>query len=135
LREESRSNAPIKEDRMPAARTTHRLYGATKPGLTEAREWIGSRVTDNLGSGLGRLEDVWVDADTGDPAWLLLREGRFASGRYKLVPFDGATAGGGQVWLPYERDVVRSSPEIGEQEILTAALGERLRAHYQDSRG
>ena len=119
---------------MPAARTTHRLYGATKPGLTEAREWIGSRVTDNLGSGLGRLEDVWVDADSGEPAWLLIREGRFASGEYKLVPFDGATAGGGQVWLPYERDTVRSSPEIGEQEVLTAALRVRLRAHYGDSR-
>ena len=118
---------------MPAARTTHRLYGATKPGLTEAREWIGSRVTDSLGSGLGRLEDVWVDADSGDPAWLLIREGRFGNGRYKLVPFDGATAGGGQVWLPYERSVVRGSPDIGEQEILTAVLGERLRAHYPDS--
>ena len=118
---------------MSAARTTHRLYGATKPGLTEARGWIGSRVTDSLGSGIGRLEDVWVDADSGDPAWLLLREGRFGNGRHKLVPFDGATAGGGQVWLPYERDVIRSSPEIGRQEILTAALGERLRAHYQEA--
>jgi sporulation protein YlmC with PRC-barrel domain len=117
---------------MPAARTTHRLYGATRPGLTEARGWIGYRVTDNLGSGLGRLEDVWVDADTGDPAWLLIKEGRFGNGRHKLVPFGGSTAGGGQVWLPYERQTVRSSPEIGEQEILTASLGERLRAHYQD---
>lgn len=115
---------------MPAARTTHRLHGASRPGLTEARTWIGSRVTDSLGSGLGRLEDVWVDADSGDPAWLLLREGRFGGGRHRLVPFDDATAGGGQVWLPFERDVVRSSPEIGVQEILTAALGERLRAHY-----
>lgn len=115
---------------MSAARTTHRLYGATRPGLAEARTWVGSRVTDSFGSGLGRLEDVWVDADSGDPAWLLLREGRFGGGKHKLVPFDGATAGGGQVWLPYERDVVRSSPEIGAQEILTAPLGERLRAHY-----
>ena len=115
---------------MPAGRITQRLHGATRPGLTEARSWIGFRVTDSLGSGLGRLEDVWVDAESGDPAWLLLREGRFGGGRQKLVPFDGATAGGGQVWLPFERDVVRSSPEISATEILTAALGERLRAHY-----
>ncbi len=87
---------------MPA-RTTQRLYGAIRPGLAEARTWIGSRVTDSLGSGLGRLEDVWVDADSGEPAWLLLREGRFGSNRHKLVPFDGSTAGGGQVWLPFER--------------------------------
>ncbi len=115
---------------MPAARTTHPLFGATKPGFAEARGWIGHRVTDSLGSGLGRLEDVWIDADTGDPAWLLIREGRFGNGRCRLVPFGGSTAGGGQVWLPYERRVVRSSPEIGESELLTASLGERLRAHY-----
>ena len=50
---------------MAAARTTHRLYGATKPNLAEARSWVGSRVTDAIGSGLGRLEDVWIDADSG----------------------------------------------------------------------
>ena len=78
---------------MATARTTHRLYGATRPNLAEARSWVGSRVTDSLGSGLGRLEDVWVDADTGDPDWLLIREGRFGSGKHRLVPFEGATAG------------------------------------------
>lgn len=114
---------------MATARTTHRLYGASAPNLSEAQSWIGFRVTDSLGSGLGRLEDVWVD-DAGEPAWLLIREGRFGSGKHRLVPFDGATAGGGQLWLPYERDVVRSSPVIRGAEILTAALSERLRVHY-----
>jgi sporulation protein YlmC with PRC-barrel domain len=116
---------------MASARTTHRLYGATKPNLAEARSWIGSRVTDSLGSGLGRLEDVLVDADSGDPAWLLIREGRFGSGKHRLVPFGGATAGGGQLWLPFERDVIRSSPVIGSSEVLTTGLSERLRAHYE----
>ena len=115
---------------MAAARTTHRLYGATRPGVTEARSWIGSRTTDSFGSGIGRLEDVWVDAESGEPAWLLIREGRFGSGRHRLVPFDGATAGGGQVWLPFERDMIRSSPAIGSNEVLSAALGEKLRTHY-----
>ncbi len=115
---------------MATARTTHRLYGATRPGVAEARSWIGSRVTDSVGSGIGRLEDVWVDAEHGEPTWLLIREGRFGNGRHRLVPFEGATAGGGQVWLPFERDTIRSSPEIGTNEILTAALGERLRSHY-----
>lgn len=115
---------------MAAARTTDLLHGATKPGLTEASAWIGSRVTDSIGSGLGRLEEVWVDATSREPAWLLIREGRFGGGKRRLVPFDGASAGDDQVWLPFERDLVRSSPVIGARENLTAALGERLRAHY-----
>jgi hypothetical protein len=114
---------------MAAARTTHRLRGAKGPGLGEARAWIGNRVTDSLGVGVGRLEDIWVDAVSGEPAWLLIREGRFGS-RHKLVPFEGATEGGNRVWLPFERDEIRSAPEIGAEEILTAELGERLRAHF-----
>lgn len=114
---------------MATARTTHRLYGATPPNLADAQSWIGCRVTDSLGSGLGRIEDVWVD-DDGAPSWLRIREGRFGNGRYRLVPFDGATGGGGQVWLPWERDMVRSSPVVGRSEPVTADLGRRLRSHY-----
>ncbi|MCB0876709.1 MAG: PRC-barrel domain-containing protein [Solirubrobacterales bacterium] len=114
---------------MATARTTHRLHGATPPSLEEARSWIGSRVTDSLGSGLGRLEDVRAGG-SGRPEWLLIREGRFGGGKHRLVPFEGATAGGGQVWLPHERDVVRSSPVIARSEALTDGLFERLRAHY-----
>jgi len=114
---------------MAEARTTHHLRGAKGPGLGEARAWIGNRVTDTLGVGVGRLEDIWVDAQSGEPAWLLIREGRFGS-RHKLVPFEGATEGGGRVWLPYERDLIRSAPEIGAEEILTSELGEELRLHF-----
>ena len=115
---------------MSPVRTTHRPHGAARPGLAEAQTWIGSRVTDSFGTGIGKVEDVWVDAATGEPAWLLLREGRFGGGRHKLVPFEGSTANGGQVWLPFERDVIRKSPPVGSEEILTAALSDRLRQHY-----
>ena len=114
---------------MAEARTTHRLRGAKGPGLGEARAWIGNRVTDSLGVGVGRLEDIWVDAQTGEPSWLLVREGRFG-GRHKLIPFEGATEGGGRLWLPYERDLIRSAPEIDTEGVLTAELGEELRAHF-----
>lgn len=114
---------------MAEARTTHRLRGALRPGLGEARAWIGSRVTDSLGVGVGRLEDIWVDAESGEPAWLLIREGRFG-GSHKLVPFSGATEGGGRIWLPFERDQIKSAPAVGAEEVLTAELGEQLREHY-----
>lgn len=119
---------------MASARTPHRLRGAAAPDLAEARTWIGSRVTDSNGTGVGRLEDVWVDAETGAPAWLLIREGRFGGGSRRLVPFDGATAGGGQVWLPHGRETIKTSPEIGAQEVLSPQLGDRLREHYGSPR-
>jgi sporulation protein YlmC with PRC-barrel domain len=117
---------------MPTARTIHPLYGARRTSLVEARSWIGGRVVDTNGTGVGRLEDVWVDAATGDPAWLLIREGRFG-GRHRLIPFEGAVGGGGQVWVPHERGIVRSAPGVGEDGILTGELGDRLREHYARS--
>ncbi len=114
---------------MTEARITHGLRGAARPSLEQARAWIGDRVTDSLGVGVGRLLDVWVDAETGEPAWLLIREGRFG-GDHKLVPFAGATEGGGRIWLPYERDLIRSAPAVGAGDVLTAELGGRLREHF-----
>jgi hypothetical protein len=115
---------------MTSPRTIHPLYGAAPPGAAEARSWIGSRATDSLGVGIGRVEDVWADAATGEPTWILVREGRFAGGRLKLIPFDGATAGGGHVYVPYERDLIRRSPELDGGDVLTPRLEARLRRHY-----
>ena len=63
------------------------LRGGNKPSLNEALGWIGSRVDDIYGAGVGRLEDVWIDPGTGAPRWLLVKEGRFG-GRSTLVPFE-----------------------------------------------
>ena len=115
---------------MRTTRLTHRLYGTARPAVAEARTWIGSRVIDAHGAGVGRLEDIWVDAETGDPAWLLVRGSRFSGGAQRLAPFTGATGGDGRVWLPHERETIRSSPEIGRDGLLSSDLGERLRYHY-----
>ncbi len=105
------------------------LRGGGKPKLNEALGWIGSRVDDIYGTGVGRLEDVWIDPGTGAPRWLLVKEGRFG-GRSTLIPFEDATAGAGHVWVPYERDVVGAAPEIEPGAPLTQQVEAALRSHY-----
>lgn len=105
------------------------LRGGNKPSLNDALGWIGSRVDDIYGTGVGRLEDVWIDPGTGAPKWLLVKEGRFG-GRTTLIPFEDATAGAGHVWIPYERDVVRDAPAVTPGAPLTQAVETALRAHY-----
>ena len=105
------------------------LRGGNKPSLNEALGWIGFRVDDIYGAGVGRLEDVWIDPGTGAPRWLLVNEGRFG-GRSTLVPFGDATAGAGHVWLPYDRDVVRNAPQIEPGVPLTQQVEATLRNHY-----
>ena len=105
------------------------LRGGSKPTLNEALGWIGSRVDDINGVAIGRLEDVWIDPATGEPRWLLVKEGRFG-GRSTLVPFDDAVPGDGHVWVPYERDVVREAPQVEPAVPLTQQVEMTLRNHY-----
>jgi hypothetical protein len=60
--------------------------------LQEAMGWIGSRVDDVYGTTIGTVADVWTDAETGRPRWLLLQAGRFG-GRYTLIPYLDASGG------------------------------------------
>jgi sporulation protein YlmC with PRC-barrel domain len=108
---------------------TVELRGAARPTLEDARGWIGYRVEDVYGAGIGRLEDVIADPQTDEPRWLLVREGRFG-GHRTLIPFDDATAAAGYVWIPYERSLVRDAPHLAQSTSLTDGLQERLRDHY-----
>lgn len=103
-----------------------------KPTINDALRWIGSRVDDVKGASVGRLDDVWVDPINGHPRWLLIKEGRFG-GRHTLLPFEHASSGEGRVSLPYERDVVRSAPEVKPGVPLSAALEQELRHHYSQA--
>ncbi len=105
------------------------LREGDKPSLNEALEWIGSRVDDIYGSPIGRLEDVWIDPGTGEPRWLLVKEGRFG-GRSTLVPFTDVAAGEDHVWVPYDRDVVREAPQVEPGAPLTQQVEATLRNHY-----
>jgi hypothetical protein len=83
-----------------------------------------------FGTGVGRLEDVWIDTETGMPAWLLIREGRFGSRSHKLVPISGATESGERIWLPFDKDVIRSAPSIDPTLMFTAETATALRDHF-----
>ena len=65
---------------------TLELRGSARPTLQQALRWIGSRVDDIYGASIGKLEDIWMDPDSGEPLWLLVRDGRIG-GRHTLVPF------------------------------------------------
>lgn len=90
--------------------------------------WIGWRVDDANGTALGRLQDVIADEE-GRPAWLLINEFRFGSGRRFWAPAREATGSGGRVWLPVDRERVRGSAGLGAVR-HTPQAERRLQRHY-----
>jgi sporulation protein YlmC with PRC-barrel domain len=112
------------------ARTAHRLSGTAAPTAERTRTWIGRRVNAGFGTGIGRLEDVWIDTETGMPAWLLIREGRFSSKNHKLVPISGATESGDRIWLPFDKELIRSAPTVDPERMFTADIAAGIREHF-----
>lgn len=79
--------------------------------MAEAPEaWVGWRLDDLGGSRTGSVECVYRDPSTGEPVWLGVRMGRF--GHRSALPLSQCVGAAGRVWVPYERDEVRSAPRI-----------------------
>lgn len=107
---------------------SRKLAGSTPASLAEMREWIGWRVDDVNGAALGRLQEV-IAGEGGRPAWLVINEFRFGSGRRFWAPAREATGSGGRVWVPVERERVRGSAGLGALR-HTPQAERRLRDHY-----
>jgi hypothetical protein len=77
----------------------------------------GAQVDDVSGSSAGKLDGVFADADSGEPAWLLVKLGLF--GKAVPVPARDCAAAAGHVWIPYSREDLRAAPTVDSHKPLT----------------
>ena len=77
----------------------------------------GAQVDDVSGSSAGKLDGVFADAETGEPAWLLIKLGLF--GKAVPVPAQDCAAAAGRVWIPYSREDLRAAPSVDSHKPLT----------------
>lgn len=97
------------------------------PSLEEVRSWVGFKVDEMGGSSVGKIDEVLVDAESGEPSWLVIRMGLR---RRSAIPFEFTAAGVGHVWIPYGKDAVRSAPEVDPRSGLDRAAELTLCEHY-----
>ena len=90
--------------------------------------WVGHTVDDLAGTGVGKVEEILVDAEHGEPSWLVVKTGRF--GRRTVVPAELAAGGVGHVWVPYPKELIRDAPEVRKSEGLDAERELALCRHY-----
>lgn len=103
--------------------------GVESPGdLDEARGWIGSKLDEMGGASVGRVEGLLVDAREGAPTWLVVKASRF--GRRCAVPAEFAAAGVGHVWVPFDREMIRSASSVDPSGGLSCADERALSAHF-----
>jgi hypothetical protein len=103
---------------MPRARTS----------LGEAIEWLEMPIDGLGGKSLGRVAGIHLDADDGEPRWLLIRLGPLAG--CTAIPIEHTAEAAERLWAGYERGRVNAAPRFKPDESLTAAQEMELAAHW-----
>jgi len=95
----------------------------------ELAGWVGHTLVDDGGKKIGKIVDLYVDEDTGQPEWIAVNTGRFGS-NISFVPLAGATADGEDLRVPYTSDQVTDAPNAAPDGQLTQDEEARLYGHY-----
>ncbi len=102
---------------------------AAPPSLEQARTWIGNGVDDLGGASVGQVHGLFVDADSGAPTWLIVKQGRVKP-TLVAVPLRDCAAAPGRVWIAQERETIRSSPVVDPTRPLLREHELTICAHY-----
>jgi hypothetical protein len=98
------------------------------PSLDDVRHWVGLRI-DGLGSRtLGRIAGLHVDAEDGEPRWVVVRLGPLAG--CTAIPYEHVAEGAGRLWAAYEYDWVREAPRFKVHGTLSTNDELELCAHW-----
>ena len=95
--------------------------------MPAALSWIGMRIDDAYGALVGVVNDVYLEAD-GSPRWIYTRRSK------ALIPAREALAGAGRVWVPFERELIASAPQVVSLDDLTPEVETATRRWYAAGR-
>ena len=85
---------------------------ARQVSTEEAMGWLGAEVAELSGSSVGQVQGLYVDAESGEPAWLIARLGRRRRARIVAIPFSSCAGAPFGVWVAQEADAIRSAPVV-----------------------
>ena len=99
------------------------------PQVTEAYEWRGRNVVTSDGDKIGRLEEIYLDTDSGEPEWATVATGLFGA-QQTFVPLVDVDHRRGEVVVPYSKDQVKNAPSVDPDGQLSREEENRLYEHY-----
>ncbi len=103
---------------------------AQRPGAAEALGWLGAEVADLGGDPVGQVQGIFVDADSGEPAWLVARLGRRRRTRVVAIPFDNCAGAPFGIWVAQEGEAIRSAPVVDPTRPLRREHELTICAHF-----
>ncbi len=103
--------------------------GDHMPSPLEVHDWHELDVDSKDGEHVGKLVDVYVTKDTGEPEFLLVSSGLLGH-HLHLVPAEGATRSDERVQVAADKATIESAPTVRADDDLDAEEEQRLFEHY-----
>ena len=97
--------------------------------LQDAQQFMGLTAVDIEGSKLGKIDQIYLDEQTGEPAWITVATGMLGT-RQSFAPIYGSEFEADQVRLAVSRELVKDAPSIDDDGQISASEQDALYRHY-----
>ncbi|MFF0298976.1 PRC and DUF2382 domain-containing protein [Kitasatospora sp. NPDC004614] len=94
----------------------------------DPRDLIGHKAVDRNGDKIGTVDEVYLDDTTGVPEWAAVRTGIF--GRDAFVPLTTSEFSGDELHVPYDKSLIKESPDFGVGQHLSPEQELELYRYY-----
>ena len=92
-------------------------------------QWRGRNAVDNDGDKIGKIDEIYMDAETSKPEWLAVTTGMFGS-KVSFIPIAEASEANGDVKVPYDKQQVKDAPTAEADGELSQEEETSLYSHY-----
>jgi uncharacterized protein (TIGR02271 family) len=99
------------------------------PTTQEVRTWRGQELRGSNDDKLGKIDEIYLDNETGRPEWALVTTGLFGT-RQSFVPLHDASPSGDGITVPYDKATVKDAPTIDPDGELSQSEEAALYRHY-----
>ncbi|MEV4639971.1 PRC and DUF2382 domain-containing protein [Actinoplanes sp. NPDC049548] len=89
----------------------------------------GMDVYEADGGKIGSTDEVYLDAETGEPEWLAVKTGLFGT-KQSFIPLQRAEVGGDRITVPFEKAKVKDAPRIDPDGRLSPEEEDELYRYY-----
>jgi len=86
-------------------------------------------VLDPSGDKVGRIGQIYLDDETGEPTWVTAKTGLFGTSE-SFVPLRGASAQGEDIRVGYDTATVKDAPRVDADQTLSPEEEDKLYAYY-----
>ena len=98
-------------------------------GADQIQSVIGNQVVDSSGDPIGKVGEVYLDDESGQPEWATVNTGLLGTAE-SFVPLSEASVDGGQLRVPYDKEKVKGAPQVAPDGHLSPEEERDLYRYY-----